>query len=75
MCTRALQISCPNYTFEILSWVGFNLMTSTLAGIVFLLLGAFQMTQMQAPPLPARVPDLPARPQGYLPVPDSRRIA
>lgn len=36
-------VSCPNYTYEILSWVGFNLMTKTIAGILFMLAGAFQM--------------------------------
>ena len=36
-------VSCPNYTYEILSWVGFNLMTRTLAGILFMLFGAYQM--------------------------------
>lgn len=34
---------CPNYSFEILSWVGFNLATSTAIGILFNLAGAAQM--------------------------------
>jgi very-long-chain enoyl-CoA reductase len=34
------RLSCPHYFFEILSWVGFNLVTGTLAGTVFLLVGA-----------------------------------
>lgn len=36
-------VSCPNYTYEILAWVGFNLMTKTVAGILFMCMGAFQM--------------------------------
>lgn len=36
-------VSCPNYTYEILSWLGFNLMTRTVAGILFMLAGAVQM--------------------------------
>lgn len=36
-------VSCPNYTYEILSWLGFNLMTRTLGGILFMLFGARQM--------------------------------
>ena len=34
------RLSCPHYFFEILSWVGFNLVTRTWAGIAFMLLGA-----------------------------------
>jgi very-long-chain enoyl-CoA reductase len=33
-------VSCPHYAFEILSWVGFNLVTQTLAGVCFMLVGA-----------------------------------
>ena len=36
-------VSCPNYTYEILSWLGFNLMTRTVAGILFMIAGAIQM--------------------------------
>lgn len=36
-------VSCPNYTYEILSWLGFNLMTRTVAGILFMFAGAAQM--------------------------------
>lgn len=36
-------VSCPNYTYEILSWLGFNLMTRTVAGILFMTAGAVQM--------------------------------
>eukprot|EP01133_Synstelium_polycarpum_P013383 gene13383-15742_t len=36
-------VSCPNYTVEILSWVGFTVMTQTLTAGLFTLLGAFQM--------------------------------
>jgi very-long-chain enoyl-CoA reductase len=36
-------VSCPNYTFEVLAWVGFNLMTQTIAGILFMLVGTLQM--------------------------------
>lgn len=36
-------VTCPNYTYEILAWVGFNLMTKTVAGMLFMLAGAIQM--------------------------------
>lgn len=36
-------VSCPNYTYEICSWIGFNLMTKTVAGILFMCFGAAQM--------------------------------
>lgn len=36
-------VTCPNYTYEILAWLGFNLMTRTLAGVLFMLAGATQM--------------------------------
>lgn len=36
-------VTCPNYTYEIMSWVGFNLMTKTVAGMLFMAAGAFQM--------------------------------
>lgn len=36
-------VTCPNYTYEILAWFGFNLMTSTVAGGLFMLAGATQM--------------------------------
>lgn len=34
------RVSCPHYFFEILSWVGFNLVTGTIAGVAFMLVGA-----------------------------------
>ena len=34
------RVSCPHYLFEILSWVGFNLVTQTWAGIAFMLVGS-----------------------------------
>ena len=34
------RLSCPHYSFEILSWVGFNLVTATWAGVAFMLVGA-----------------------------------
>jgi len=33
-------VSCPHYLCEVGSWLGFNLVTGTLAGVAFLLLGA-----------------------------------
>ena len=33
-------VSCPHYFCEILAWLGFCLVTGTLAGVVFMLLGA-----------------------------------
>ena len=34
------SLSCPHYFCEIVAWVGFNLVTGTLAGLAFLLVGA-----------------------------------
>jgi len=34
------RLSCPHYSFEILSWLGFNLVTQTWAGVAFMLVGA-----------------------------------
>lgn len=34
------RVSCPHYTFEILSWVGFALVTGTWAALAFLCVGA-----------------------------------
>ena len=36
-------VSCPNYTAEILAWVGFNIATMTVGGVLFMLAGAAQM--------------------------------
>lgn len=36
-------VSCPNYTFEISAWFGYNLMTSTLIGWLFFTAGTAQM--------------------------------
>jgi very-long-chain enoyl-CoA reductase len=33
-------VSCPHYSCEILSWLGFNLVTQTIAGALFMLVGA-----------------------------------
>ena len=33
-------VSCPHYLCEILSWVGFNLVTQSLAGVAFMTVGA-----------------------------------
>lgn len=38
-------ITCPNYTAEILGWVGFTIATQTLAAGLFTLVGAAQMAQ------------------------------
>lgn len=37
-------VSCPNYLFEILSWVGFTLASQSVASAVFTVVGAAQMT-------------------------------
>ncbi|EGC39010.1 hypothetical protein DICPUDRAFT_52983 [Dictyostelium purpureum] len=36
-------VSCPNYTVEILSWIGFSILTQTLTSYIFTLMGAAQM--------------------------------
>lgn len=38
-------VACPNYTFEILSWVGFSIMTGLLASWAFTVLGFYQMQE------------------------------
>ncbi|KAG7203026.1 hypothetical protein KM043_010151 [Ampulex compressa] len=38
------SVSCPNYTYEIGSWIGFTIMTSCLPAGLFMLAGAYQMT-------------------------------
>jgi very-long-chain enoyl-CoA reductase len=37
-------VSCPNYLFEILSWVGFTLASQSVAAAAFTAVGAAQMT-------------------------------
>ncbi|PBC31679.1 Trans-2,3-enoyl-CoA reductase [Apis cerana cerana] len=37
-------VSCPNYTYEIGSWIGFTIMTSCLPAGFFTIAGAYQMT-------------------------------
>ncbi|XP_014478631.1 PREDICTED: very-long-chain enoyl-CoA reductase [Dinoponera quadriceps] len=36
-------VSCPNYTYEIGSWIGFTVMTSCLPAGLFAIAGAYQM--------------------------------
>ncbi|XP_076659798.1 very-long-chain enoyl-CoA reductase-like [Halictus rubicundus] len=38
------MVSCPNYTYEIGSWIGFTIMTSCLPAGLFTFAGAYQMT-------------------------------
>ena len=37
-------VSCPNYTYEIGSWIAFTVMTQSLPAFLFTLAGGFQMT-------------------------------
>ena len=37
-------VSCPNYTYEVLAWLSFSLMTQCLPAALFTLAGAYQMT-------------------------------
>lgn len=37
-------VSCPNYTYEVYSWIGFTIMTSCLPAGLFTFAGAYQMT-------------------------------
>jgi len=37
-------VACPNYTFEVLSWVGFSLMTGIFTSWLFTLIGFIQMS-------------------------------
>lgn len=36
-------ITCANYFTEILGWVGFNIATQTVAGVIFMIAGGYQM--------------------------------
>lgn len=38
-------VSCPNYTFEVLAWTGFSIMTKTATAYLFTLLGFLQMLE------------------------------
>ncbi|KAF0700390.1 Aste57867_9095 [Aphanomyces stellatus] len=38
-------VSCPNYTFEVLGWVGFSIFTQIAFGYVFTVAGFLQMAQ------------------------------
>jgi very-long-chain enoyl-CoA reductase len=37
-------VSCPNYLFEILSWIGFTIASQSIAAATFTIVGAAQMT-------------------------------
>lgn len=37
-------ITCANYSAEIYGWLGFNIATQSVMGVLFMLAGAFQMT-------------------------------
>ncbi|KAL4237174.1 hypothetical protein ACF0H5_005554 [Mactra antiquata] len=37
-------VSCPNYTYEVLAWVGFSVMTQCLPAALFTICGFYQMT-------------------------------
>eukprot|EP01031_Cornospumella_fuschlensis_P025695 gene25695-31030_t len=39
-------VACPYYTFEVLSWVGFSLMTGLLSSWIFTLVGFLRMTAL-----------------------------
>jgi very-long-chain enoyl-CoA reductase len=52
-------VSCPNYTFEVLSWVGFSLMTSVAMSWVFTLVGLAQMSDWALKKHRAYVKDAP----------------
>ncbi|XP_063983194.1 very-long-chain enoyl-CoA reductase [Diachasmimorpha longicaudata] len=38
------SVSCPNYTYEVGSWIGFTIMTKCLPAALFTLAGAYQMS-------------------------------
>ena len=37
-------VACPNYTFEVFSWVGFSIMTQIPFAYIFTLVGLYQMS-------------------------------
>jgi len=36
-------VTCPNYTFEVLAWIGFSIMTKTAAAYLFTAIGFYMM--------------------------------
>ncbi|XP_022169692.1 probable very-long-chain enoyl-CoA reductase art-1 [Myzus persicae] len=36
-------VSCPNYTYEVGSWIGFTIMTSSFSAGIFTIAGLYQM--------------------------------
>ncbi|VDO88568.1 unnamed protein product, partial [Schistosoma curassoni] len=45
LCTRMFNlVACPNYTYEIISWIGFTIMTQTLPALIFTICGFRQMS-------------------------------
>jgi very-long-chain enoyl-CoA reductase len=36
-------VACPNYTFEVLSWVGFSIFTQVIFAYIFTVIGFIQM--------------------------------
>ena len=37
------HVACPNYTFEVLSWVGFSIFTQVIFAYIFTVIGFLQM--------------------------------
>eukprot|EP00162_Nutomonas_longa_P017657 comp24285_c0_seq1/m.60074 comp24285_c0_seq1/g.60074 ORF comp24285_c0_seq1/g.60074 comp24285_c0_seq1/m.60074 type:complete len:146 (+) comp24285_c0_seq1:1-438(+) len=37
-------VSCPNYTFEVIAWIGFNVLAFSVIGVAFCIVGFLQMT-------------------------------
>ena len=38
-------VACPNYSFEVLSWIGFSLFTNISFAYLFTLIGFIQMSE------------------------------
>ncbi|VDO83476.1 unnamed protein product, partial [Soboliphyme baturini] len=44
-CTGLFRlVCCPNYTYEVLAWLSFSVMTQCLPALIFTLAGGYQMT-------------------------------
>ncbi|CAH8860819.1 unnamed protein product [Trichobilharzia szidati] len=63
-------VACPNYTYEILSWIGFTIMTQTLPALIFTIAGFSPMSVWAIGKLKAyrrEFPDFPKNRKALIP--------
>ncbi|XP_031464792.1 very-long-chain enoyl-CoA reductase isoform X1 [Phasianus colchicus] len=63
-----LLVSCPNYTYEVGSWIGFTIMTQCLPVALFSLVEFMQISSYSPHPPFSHIPPIP-RPHQYPPPP------